>query len=76
MKSIRVKPQQGDQRAEKLHGTEARGGGGNLTALPNSSRGKKVSQDTEREKKRSHILLCAASNVKCPEINSMSGLEM
>lgn len=52
MKSIRVKPQQGDQRAEKLHGTEARGGGGNLTALPNSSRGKKVSQDAEREKKK------------------------
>lgn len=76
MKSIRVKPQQGDQRAEKLHSTC---GGGGSHGLPNSSRGKKVSQDAEREKerkKRSHILLSAASNVKCPEINSTSGLEM
>lgn len=81
MKSIRVKPQQGDQRAEKLHSTW---GGGGSHGLPNSSRGKKVSQDTERErgkkkkerKKKSHILLSAASNVKCPEINSTSGLEM
>lgn len=75
MKSIRVKPQQGDQRAEKLHSTW----GGGSHGLPNSSRGKKVSQDAEREKekkKRSHILLSAASNVKCPEINSTSGLEM
>lgn len=51
MKSIRVKPQQGDQRAEKLHGTEARGGGGNLTALPNSSEVKK-SAKTQRERKK------------------------
>lgn len=52
MKSIRVKPQQGDQRAEKLHSTLEWGGS---HGLPNSSRGKKVSQDTERkrrEKKR------------------------
>lgn len=76
MKSIRVKPQQGDQRAEKLHSTWKGGGGSH--GLPNSSRGKKVSQDAERKKKkkRSHILLSAASNVKCPEINSTSGLEM
>jgi hypothetical protein len=48
MKSIRVKPQQGDQQAEKLHSTL--GGGGESHGLPNSSRGKKVSQDTERKR--------------------------
>ena len=51
MKSIRVKPQQGDQRAEKLHSTWREWGGGSH-GLPNSSRGKKVSQDAEREKER------------------------
>lgn len=51
MKSIRVKPQQGDQRAEKLHSTWREEGGGSH-GLPNSSRGKKVSQDAEREKER------------------------
>lgn len=51
MKSIRVKPQQGDQRAEKLHSTWREEVGGSH-GLPNSSRGKKVSQDAEREKER------------------------
>lgn len=51
MKSIRVKPQQGDQRAEKLHSTCVCVGGGSHS-LPNSSRGKKVSQDAERERER------------------------
>lgn len=77
MKSIRVKPQQGDQRAEKLHSTW-KGGGGDLTAFQ-ILREVKKSAKTQRErkkKKRSHILLSAASNVKCPEINSTSGLEM
>lgn len=76
MKSIRVKPQQGDQRAEKLHST---GEGGDLTAfqiLREVKKSAKTQRERKRKKKRSHILLSAASNVKCPEINSTSGLEM
>ena len=48
MKSIRVKPQQGDQRAEKLHSTW---GGGNLTAFQ-ILREVKKSAKTQRERKR------------------------
>lgn len=79
MKSIRVKPQQGDQRAEKLHSTW---GGGDLTAfqilreVKKSAKTQREKEKKKRKKKKSHILLSAASNVKCPEINSTSGLEM
>lgn len=48
MKSIRVKPQQGDQRAEKLHSTWR---GGDLTAFQ-ILREVKKSAKTQRERKR------------------------
>lgn len=53
--------------------------GGDLTAfqiLREVKKSAKTQRERKRKKKRSHILLSAASNVKCPEINSMSGLEM
>lgn len=56
MKSIRVKPQQGDQRAEKLHGTEARGGGGGgaggISRPFQILREVKKSAKTQRERKK------------------------
>lgn len=48
MKSIRVKPQQGDQRAEKLHSTW---GGGDLMAFQ-ILREVKKSAKTQREKEK------------------------
>ena len=54
MKSIRVKPQQGDQRAEKLHSTWREEGGG-LTAfqiLREVKKSAKTQREREREKKK------------------------